>query len=414
MRNFLILALCGGLIPIVSCGGSSSSSSSSGTNPGSNPPSGANVQPITVNSGVLNNYVNGIFTSVVVCAPGSSTCTTLSDVLVDTGSYGLRVLSSQVSALSLPQQTSAAGPVAECAVFADSVVWGKVRTADVKLSGETASSVPIQVIDDQNSLPVPQSCKNHSTNPPADSQALLLANGILGIGQFRQDCGGACTLTTSNPGNYYVCPTASTCTVTQEALSQQVQNPVWMFATDNNGTIMELPSVPTGGAPSVSGSLIFGINTQSNNKLGSATVFPLDPNSGNFSTIYPASGGTSFPSSFIDSGSNGLFFGSATSSLPLCPPSGSTPSGFYCPSSTQNLSATQQGVDGTSKTDSFSVANANNLSGNNFAFNDLAGPAPAGIFDWGLPFFFGRNLFTGIEGQPVPSVSGLTGPFYAY
>ncbi len=52
-----------------------------------------NVQPITVNAGPANNYANGLFTSVTICVPGStSNCQTIDGVLVDTGSSGLRVL----------------------------------------------------------------------------------------------------------------------------------------------------------------------------------------------------------------------------------------------------------------------------------------------------------------------------------
>ncbi|MBV9619664.1 MAG: DUF3443 family protein, partial [Gammaproteobacteria bacterium] len=47
----------------------------------------------------------------------------------------------------------------------------------------------------------------------------------------------------------------------------------------------------------------------------------------------------------------------------------------------------------------------------------LAGPAPAPPqgqlppFDLGLPFFYGRNVYTAIEQQSTP---GGTGPYYAY
>jgi len=409
VRSVAILLLGSAMLTVAGCGGhTSNNGSNSGSNSGSIPTSGANVQPIVVNSGPLGNYADGVFTSVTICVPGTSNCQIISGVLVDTGSYGLRLLSSAVS-LSLPQQTNVTGtPVAECAEFSDGVTWGPVKTADIKLASEQASAVPLQIIGDPNFSSVPSICSSKHGGPMDDLNSLD-ANGILGVGPFRQDCGGACTLplAAGNPGFYYLCP-SSTCTQTQQPVSQQLQNPVWLFPQDNTGVIVALPTVPPGGAPSVNGSMIFGIDTQSNNALGAAKVFTLN-SSGNFTTVYPASGGKSYSSSFIDSGSNGIFFlDSTTTAIPVC---GSNASGFYCPSSTQNLSATQQGANGTSNTVNFSVANAMTLfNSNNFAFNDLGGPN-ANTFDWGLPFFFGRNVFNAIESQPT---SAGPGPFWAY
>jgi Protein of unknown function (DUF3443) len=415
VRTFLSVVTLASLTIVLGCGGSSSSgSSSSGSNSSSNPASGANVQPIVVNSGPLGHYANGVFTSVTVCAPGTSTCQTISGVLVDTGSYGLRVLSSALNGLALAQQNDASGsPIVECAQFADGITWGPIETAVVKMAGEQSSRIPIQVIGDPKfpDSTIPPACANQPGGPQ-DTQQALMTNGILGVGPFRQDCGGACApFTSNNPGFYYACPTASTCVVTTENISQQVQNPVWMFATDNNGVIVELPAVPATGALSVNGSLIFGIGTQSNNGLGSAKVFTPDPMTGNFTTQYQ---GTSYTKSFIDSGSNGLFFGQPTTVLKACTDTSGKPTGFYCPDAPQNLSAMQQGANGTSAAVNFTVGNANTLfSANNFAFNDLAGSNTANIFDWGLSFFFGRNVYTAIEGQSVPSTT-LTGPFWAY
>ena len=64
----------------------------------------------------------------------------------------------------------------------------------------------------------------------------------------------------------------------------------------------------------------------------------------------------------------------------------------------------------------FSVANADALFANESdnAFDDLGGPTSASksnYFDWGLPFFYGRNVFTAIEGMSTP---GGAGPFWAY
>ncbi len=77
---------------------------------------------------------------------------------------------------------------------------------------------------------------------------------------------------------------------------------------DNNGVIVQLPSIPLGGSPSVNGSLILGIGTQSNNQPSGVTTFPANQ-SAEFTTTF---NGTSYRSSFIDSGSNGLFFPSTS------------------------------------------------------------------------------------------------------
>lgn len=401
MRLCLLTALLAIAIATVGCGSSSHSGSPSSGNP--IPASGQNVQPITVDSGPLNNYVNGVFTSVTVCVPASSNCQTIDHVLVDTGSFGLRLLSSELT-LSLPQENASNAALAECAQFSDGITWGSVRMADVKLAGEQASNIPIQVIGDPAFPNVPGACSSHGT--PQDTLQKLLAKGILGVGLFRQDCGPACAPgTPSNPGLYYACP-SSGCVPTVVALAQQVQNPVWMFARDNNGVILELPAAPPAGAPSLAGSMIFGIGTQSNNSLGSATVFALNQ-SGNIATVFK---GKSYGTSFIDSGSNGYFFlDSSTTGIPLC---ASPNTGFYCPTATQNLSATVQGSNGASNTVNFSIANADSLfmNASDFVFPDLGGPN-ANTFDWGLPFFYGRNVFTAIELQNTPAGPG---PYYAF
>jgi hypothetical protein len=386
----------------VSCGGSDSHKNST-TMPVS-AASGSNVQAIVVNSGPAHNYANGVFTSVTVCAPSSSNCQTIDEVLVDTGSYGLRLLSSAgggALTLSLPQQTGTGGnAVAECAPFVSGYTWGPVKTADISMAGERASNVPIQVIDPTYAS-VPTECKNTGV-PEDDTLQTLGANGILGVGPFAADCGGMCTQAGSgNPGLYYECASSS-CQVTAESLAQQVQNPVALFAKDNNGVILELPAL-NGSAPSLSGSMVFGIGTQSNNGLGGAQIFPINGN-GEFTTTF---NGKSYPA-FIDSGSNALFFLNNTiTGLTVC----SDNSGFYCPAVSTNLSATMSAGSPT-QTIKFSVANADSLfsAGANFAFENLAGPNP-GTFDWGLPFFFGRNVFTALDAHSTPAGSG---PFWAY
>ena len=392
----ILLAFAGSF---AGCGGSSHSNN----NVNSVSTSGTNVQPITVNAGPANDYANGVFTSITVCVPSSSNCQTIDGVLVDTGSYGLRLLSSAgggALTLSLPQQSASGNPVGECAPFVSGFTWGPVQAADIKMAGETASNVPVQVIDPTFSA-VPSKCSNFGVTE-TDTLLTLGANGILGVGPFAQDCGGGCEQTgTSNPGLYYQCASAS-CTVIAEPLAQQVQNPVALFASDNNGVIIELPSLSSSAA-SLSGSMVFGIGTQSNNALGSATVFPLDAN-GEFSTSFK---GKSYPA-FVDSGSNGYFFLDETlTGLTVC----ANNSGFYCPGSSANLSATTDSGSANANV-AFTIANADTLFSNQsaFVFNSLGGPNP-GTFDWGLPFFFGRNVFNAIDGKSTPRGAG---PFWAY
>jgi hypothetical protein len=372
-----------------------SSSSSSST-------SASNVLPVVVNAGPTNNALNQLFATVTVCVPGTSNCQTISGVLVDTGSVGLRVLSSALT-LTLPQQTGAAGaPVVECLPFVDGFTWGPVQSADVKIAGETASNIPMQVIGVDKFPTIPTSCSSQGTSE--ETLTDLNANGILGVGLFPDDCGLGCALQGfQNPGLYYSCPTPSSCVITTETEPVQVQNPVSHFAVDNNGVVIQLPSVASGGAASISGNLIFGIGTQSNNALGSAKIFTLDGNF-NFGTVFK---NVPYASSFIDSGSNGIFFlDSATTGLPAC----QTSTGFYCPTTLTALSATQQGLNGVSNAVSFNAGNVDRVNATFSVLAEATGSNPGG-FDWGLPFFYGRTVFTAIFGKSTP---GGTGPYWAY
>ena len=436
MRSFFLPILLATVFLVSGCGGSGASSSSTGTSTGSSgSSSGSNVLAISVNGGPTASqvdgatYVNGAFASATICAPGSTTnCVTVSNLLVDTGSAGLRVLQSAVTSLKLPAVDASNSSAAyDCATFVDdSFLWGTVQKADVTLGGETASNLPIQVIS-SSSTGIPSSCSNGSTLNE-NSQASLGANGILGVGSEPTDCGSVCApgsgLSSPPSPAYYTC-SGDSCSPAFIATADQVTNPVVLLPTDNNGVIVELPSV-SGSAASITGSLIFGIGTESNNQLpSSATIFTLTCD--DFTTefaknTYGITNATTCagPGSFIDSGSNGLYFPNATN-ITACP--NDTPVGdissFYCPGTTESLSATNSGGNGTSKTTSFSVANAETLftatnTASDAAFSGLAGLNPTGFgFDWGLPFFYGVNVYTSIDGQRMPS-GAPAAPWWAY
>jgi len=370
-------------------------------------PGSPNVESMTVGAGPAGvNAINTAYISVQVCNPTTGACQTIPDIEVDTGSSGLRLLASAMNGLILPVETNGTNPLAECLQFADGSSWGSLATANITLpvSGETASGVHLQIIGDPAypASTIPMDCPA----PAENTVAAFGANGILGVGPFLQDCGSAC-VTSVIAGTYYQCPAPSTCAGTTATLVQQVQNPVSMFATDNNGVIVELPAVGSAGATSLSGSLVFGIGTRTNNALGMATVLPADPNSGFIIGTYK---GTAYIDGYLDSGSNGNFFTDSSLATPAC--TGSNTGIFYCPMSMMSETASLQGTTTTTLTANFSVGDADTITAGYAVFAGLGGPNsdPQG-FDLGLAFFYGQNVFTAIEGT---SISGNMGPFFAY
>lgn len=393
----LALAACGG-------GGGSSSNGSSASSASAAPPvsipawsPAPNAVALVADQGVDGTAVNTPFVDVVVCMPGSSTCRTIDHVMVDTGSYGLRLAASALDAtMPLPAVDAPNGaPLGECASFVSGFAWGSVRRADVQIGGETAAGVPVQVVDDKNPAfaAIPAPCSNTGPNMSVGNGA----KGILGVGFQRQDCGAACT-TSAGPNVYYAC-TATGCASTLVPLTSQVTNPVSLFAADNNGVVITMPDVPPGGASKATGRLVFGIGTAANNQLGSAQQYPAS-NTGNFSTVYKGK----TLSGFIDSGSNGIFVPDA--SIPSC-----ANSGFYCPPNPLTLTATLTAANGASKDIPFQIESVATLPRSTAAAHLGGDLGLTSSFDWGLPFFFGRTVFVAIQGAPTP---WGTGPYWAF
>ncbi|MEX3981741.1 DUF3443 family protein [Paraburkholderia sp. EG287A] len=399
-----LVAACGG--GGGSSGSSSSSSSGSSGGSGSAVPSptqqptaatAANTVGVVVNRGLTGTLPNIPTVSVTVCKAGTTTCGTVDNVQVDTASFGLRLLASanvtgQSNVLSLlsPVTASNGGTLAECTAFADGYTWGTVRSADVKIGGETASNIPIQVIGDLGS--VPSACAGFGN--AQDTVQDLGANGILGIGVAPYD----------NIGAYYSCPGGTNCSTATVAQTQLVANPVPKFGTDGNGVILEMAPVSDSGAPSASGTLVFGIGTQSNNAMTASQSYNTD-SWGRLSSTF--NGRTL--QTFLDSGSNAIFF--VDSALPQC---GGNLGTFYCPTSTQSFSAALVSNNGaTTGTATFNVANASALlgSGANYAANNLAGQfGSSADLDLGLSFFYGRYVYYGMD----MTASGGKAPYVAF
>jgi hypothetical protein len=296
--------------------------------------------------------------------------------------------------------------MAECYIAPTGYAWGPVALASVQVTGEIANSVPVEVIGPSNFSAAPPNCTGQTTGGALDTVNTLKAKGILGIGVFLQDCGGTCA--TAPQLTYYSCPTSG-CAPIAVATAQQVTNPVSLFPSDNNGSQIVFPPVSATGSPTAQGNLIFGIGTQPNNGLNGAAVYAvrsLGSSAGAFVSTYNSN---AYPGA-ISSGANANYF--LTSVITGYPPC-NTP-GYYCPSSQQTVSVNNVGTNGTSGSVSLTIDNGDSLlSSGNFAFSSLAGPGGnrTSGFIFGLPFFYGRAVFTALNGANTP---GGAGPYFAY
>jgi hypothetical protein len=373
------------------------------------PAAQSNVLAVSVDAGPAGTgyNVNRLYTNVTVCQPGSTTvCQTIDHVLVDTGSTGLRVLASQVpSAIGLMPVLAGGGqPLLNCVQFLDaSFGWGPVVVADIVMGEKRAVSVPVQLMGDPATNARSASC---ASGTALTTMAELGAKAILGVDMFKADCGTSCATNSLN-GYYYTCTDASCAAVvgTTADVEKQVKHPVPLLASDNNGLLIDLPSVPLNGAAGANGRLIFGIGTQDNNQQGAATVLTTS-STGLLTAEFE---GRTLRRGFVDTGSNGFFFDTAT--VPQC---GSGATGFYCPSNRTQFALTMAGANRATVPVVLTVDNALALFSSypNAAFPTLAGTIGDNrIMDLGLPFFYGRRVFIGIEGQA--SLGGI-GPFYAF
>lgn len=407
-KLILIIAAC---LFIAACG-SGGSSSSPTPSPNSTPtpatatpvPTSGNFVHILVSPGSNNicSNANTPCVTVTICQPGNpANCDSIDNILVDTGSYGLRVFSSLLTNTSgsLEQVTFGGLPVAECVSYADGTSnWGPVQYATVGLNGTfTTESIPIQVLN--ASFPgMLRYCTGAVITPTAFG-----INGILGVGPNKTDFGVS---------YYYAC-NGNSCSSLQIP-STFVTNPVSKFPDGNkNGLTLVFGSVAQSGVVGADGYGIFGVGSSASNTPGSngssfnvfqiesSSPIPINVNSTFQDSVY---------SSFLDTGSNFLYF--ANSFLNQC--SGGN-AGLFCPASLTPEIATMSGSNGiggtTSATIAFTIGNADSLSvSGNTAFSNVGGAfAGIGGIDWGLPFYLGRTVYMIFAGESAV-IGGITYP----
>ncbi|HMD72864.1 MAG TPA: DUF3443 family protein [Steroidobacteraceae bacterium] len=374
-----------------------------------------NTMKLTVDTGpsAATGQINHAYVTIKVCAAGSQTqCATIDHVLLDTGSSGLRLVRSVLTAAAVtlaPELDARGQTVEECVTFGGGQTWGPVALADLSMAGESAQKLPVQVMDDTAAgAPPPASCGANGTL--INSVAGFGANGVLGVGVFAQDCGAACVSASTPLPLYYGCTSAGVCTAENLALADQVTNPVAMFAADNNGIIVNLPNLQNAnGDISVQGELVFGLATQTDNALPASglTLLGTDAN-GDFTATY--NGGTTALPALIDSGSDSYDFNDST--IATC--STGAYVGYYCPAvAPKSAFAVNSGVgvNNATNTVDFAIADPNSFVANAAAFAGLGGGGGATNFVWGMPFFYGRPVYVGIEQR---AAGPYTGPYFAY
>jgi len=272
--------------------------------------------------------------------------------------------------VKLSAETDAQGhAIEECVTFGGGQTWGPVVLADVSLAGETAAKLPVQIMDDApDRCARPAGCGDNGTL--INDVAGFSANGVLGVGVFAQDCGAACVGAASPLAIYFSCAAgaAGVCTPANVALTSQVTNPVAMFAADNNGVIVEFPTLQNAnGDLTAQGKLTIGLGTQSDNTvpLTGVTVLGTDA-AGDFSATYQ---GTVRPA-LIDSGSSSYAFDDPT--IAVCDVGAYI--GYYCPAVAPlavSVVAAGRGTNTGTSTVAFAVADPNTFVAGATAFTNL-------------------------------------------
>jgi Protein of unknown function (DUF3443) len=417
LRRFLRLIIIGWVAALLSgCGGGSTL----GVNIAAAPHITPNLMTINVDSGPVPSIQahNIPYVSVKLCAHGSSgNCQTIDHVLVDTGSTGLRILASAITPTllnELTQNTISNASLAECMQFFDGYTWGSVRSADVILGSHTISNMALQVMSDPALSIIPTACQSIGTSH--GSIDVLDAKGILGISSASSDCGSACTQATNTV--YYGC-TNSNCQAVAVPLPQQLQQPISLLDSDNNGTLIQLPALASGRGANITGSLIFGINTQTNNETGATPQIINTLATNKFAatvSLTTPSGTQTYSSGYIDSGTTDWVFDAP--SVSTC--TSTTLSNFYCPLTSVTYSGNFSGNNNKPAPFSVTIDDASVLFATTAnppltAFTGTATHAndtPSGTtFLAGLPFFYGKSVWTAIENRDARIA---VGPFVAF
>ncbi len=212
-----------------------------------------NIVPIEVRQFAPYQH-NKLFVELTVCNR-SHQCRIVPQVLVDTGSVGVRLSRGALGGLELDAEKDAEGrPVGAWARFGSGDLWGTVNLAQVRIGKlATLRPIPIQVIDRperRETLPPGYG------DPDARLMAIDMANGILGISPQRHQPNGYFVESRSAAGD-----DAGSWHATQLQRAMQIANPIADLPVPyDGGSVIRLPEVdPASGDETASGELGLGI-----------------------------------------------------------------------------------------------------------------------------------------------------------
>jgi hypothetical protein len=368
--------------------------------------------PCAVAGGVgIVNVPQRPYISVKICAPNSTTnCQIVDHVLLDTGSTGLRIASSallpnlQPGATGLPlvAGSNSAVTLAECETYVDSYVYGPLVNVDVYIAGESAKNTTMQVFGSSGFV-VPPGCSSVGGTETNTVQTFG-ANGLMGV-----------NLDTLDAALFFDCQSASVGSCVPNSAYAGMPNIVTKFASDNNGVVISLPAIDASGATNVvSGTLLFGVSTQTNNTPVWPTLTLITVNNTdnyNFGSFSAQIGGNWY-SAYLDSGTEQIYFNDTGDAglVPCSTDAVSIYAGLYCPTGAQSLSfnVTDYGSKSILGILPVSIVNPANLNSNAIAYNNLGGPiSSSSTLDQeialGLATFFGHTNYFLFNGYTVPS-----------
>ncbi len=419
---------------------------------GSNTPSEAarlapNAVPIRLGMAPDGVNQNRILVTVRVCAHGTSTCADVPDVLIDTGSTGLRLQKSALDQVAPgfvgalpPIGAPDGGTLAGCTYFGSSDAWGRFYDLDVGFPDApalVARDVKVQVTDNDKDAPDRPSWTTPAGKSHRCEPGHATSNGTLGIGAQASDCREPCTMLPAKP-KYFRCQGQSCTPLTGNVPERfRVHNPVLSFARVDgkgfyNGIAIDFPAPASEGLDTLPGTLSFGFGVDPGHTTAAVVLLP----STGYFTTYALSPGADkstafvYGASYFDTGTQYLTFEPGNTNIPKCSDNDTR----YCPSSQAKVnlwlvSASRSGADpgspaasgGTASPVIVNVGKWNGPSSRGYgALTDAAEVAPSTkddpssrSFVLGAPFFVNRRVHVLIDGQASTASKALVGPAYA-